>query len=61
MRPYPVPKLHAGMSKNEVEILVSLGVIKKTNGYDQGALYFYQPKPKTNRVHFLSNFWNLNQ
>ena len=30
-QPYPVPKLHDGMFKNEVECLVILGVLKVKN------------------------------
>ena len=60
-QPYPVPRLHEAMFRKEVEILVSLGVLKEANDSKWGAPYFEQPKAKTNRVRFLSAFWNLNR
>ena len=44
-----------------MEHIVSLGVLDKSNESEWGDLYFAQPKPKTNRVQFLSNFRNLNR
>ena len=60
-QPYPVPKLHKEMLKKEVERLVLLWILKLANYSEWGAPYFAQPKPKTNWVHFLSDFRNLNK
>ena len=60
-RPYPVPKVHKTIKKKEVKRLASLGVLKEANDPEWGAPYFAQPKAKTNRVIFLSDFWNLNR
>ena len=60
-RPYPVPRVHKAMFRKEVERLVKLGVLEEANGSEWGATYFAQPKPKTNRVIFLSDFWKLNR
>ena len=60
-RPYPVPRVHESMFRNEVEILVKIGVIKEANESEWGAPYFAQPKEETNRIIFLSGFWNLNR
>ena len=49
------------MFRKEVEILVSLGVHEESNDSEWGAPLFSQPKAKTNRVRFLSDFWNLNR
>ena len=59
--PYPVPRVHEVMFRKEVEILVKLGVIEEVNDSEWGAPSFDQPKPKTNLVRFLSDFWNLNR
>ena len=61
LRTYPVPKLHEKMFKKEVKRLLSLGVLKEANESEWGAPYFEQPKVKTNRVIFLSDFRNLNR
>ena len=60
-RPYPVPKLHEGIFQNEVECLVLLGLLERANDLERGAPSFAQPKPKSNRVCFLSDFRNLNK
>ena len=49
------------MFKKEVGNLVLLGSLEVENDSEWGAPYFAQPKPKSNRVHFLSNFRNLNR
>ena len=49
------------MFRKEVEILVSLGVHEESNDSEWGAPLFSQPKAKTNRVRFLSDFRNLNR
>ena len=59
--PYPVPKVHKRMFKNEVQRLVSLGVLEEANDSKWVAPYFAQPKAKTNCVRFLSDFRNLNR
>ena len=58
--PYPVPRLHEAMLRKEVERLVKLGVIEEANDSEWGLPSFSQPKPKTNRVRFLSDFRKLN-
>ena len=60
-RPYLVPKVHKYMFKKEVESLVLLGVLEVENDSEWGAPYFAQPKNKSNRVRFLSDFRNLNK
>ena len=52
--PYPVPKVHKEMSKKKVEHLVLLGFLERQHESEWRA----QPKPKTNQVHFLSDFIN---
>ena len=41
--------------------LVLLGVLEVVNNSEWGAPSFAQPKPKSNWVHFLSDFRNLNK
>ena len=59
--PFPVPKVHEVMSRKEVKRLVSLAGPKEANESKWGAPSFAQPKAKTNRVRFLSDFWSLNR
>ena len=40
---------------------MNLGVIEEANDSEWGAPSFAQPKAKTNRFRFLSDFWNLNR
>ena len=49
------------MFKKEVERLVLLGVLELENISEWGEPSFAHPKPKSNRVRFLSNFRNLNK
>ena len=49
------------MSRKEVEGIVNLGVFEEENDSEWGAPSFAQPKAKTNRVKFLSDFRNLNR
>ena len=60
-QPYPVPTVHEEMFKKEVEILVLLGVLEVENYSELVAPSFAQPKTKSNRVNFLSDFSNLNK
>ena len=60
-RPYPVTKVPEEMFKKEVERLVLLGFLKVTNDSEWGAPYFDQPKPKSDQLHFLSDFNNINK
>ena len=60
-RPYPVTKLHESMLRKEVEIILILGVLEKSNDSEWGAPFFAQPKVKTNHVILLSDFWDLNR
>ena len=59
--PYSVPRVHKDMFRKEVKRLVGIGVIKEANESKWVANYFDQPKPKTDRVRFLSDFRNLNR
>ena len=45
----------------EVERLVKLGFIEEGNDSEWRSPSFSQPKAKTNRIRFLSDFWNLNR
>ena len=49
------------MFKKVVKRLVRLGVLEEDNDSEWGAPYFAQPKVKTNRFRFLSDFQNLNR
>ena len=46
LRPYPVPKVHKEMFKNEVEHLVLVGVLEMANASEWGAPPFPQSKHK---------------
>ena len=59
LRNDPVTRVHKVMFRKEVEIIVSLGVFEEENDSDWGAPSFAQPKAKTNRVIFLSDFSEL--
>ena len=61
LRPYPVPRVHEVIFIKEVKILVSLGILEEGNDSKWGAPSFAQPKARTNRIRFLSDFWNLNR
>ena len=61
LRPYPVPMVHETMFRKEVERLVKIGVPEESNESEWAAPSFAQPKGKTNRVRFLSDFRNLNR
>ena len=49
------------MFKKEVERLFLPGVVEVANYSEWGAPYFTQPKPKSNRVNFISDLINLNK
>ena len=49
------------MLKKWIERLVRLGVFEVANDSEWRASYFAQPKPKSNRVHFLNEFRNINK
>ena len=57
--PYPVTRVHKTMFRKEVKRLVKLGGLEEANDSEWGAPSFAQPKTKTNRVRFLSEFRNL--
>ena len=61
LRTYSVPRVHEAMFKKESKRLMILGLIEEANGSEWGAPYFSKLKLKTNRVRFLSDFWNLNR
>ena len=58
---YPVTRLHKAMIRKEVNILVSLGILKSDNGSEWGALSFAKPKAKKNQILFLRNLRQLNR
>ena len=60
-RPYTEPRLHEAMFRKEFKRLVNLVVLKEEEDSEWGAPSFAKPKPKTNHVRFLSDFWNLNR
>ena len=60
-RPYPVTKVNEEMFKKDVECLVLLGVLEAAIDSEWGSPSFAQPKPKSNQVHLLSDFRNLNK
>ena len=45
-QPYPVPKAHKEMLKQEIERLVLLGFLEVENDSEWRAPYFAQPEPK---------------
>ena len=47
------------MFRKEVNRLVLLGVLEEENYLEWGAPSFAQPKPKMDRIRFLSDFRNL--
>ena len=49
------------MFRKEVERLMRIGVLKEANEYEWGEPSFAQPKAKTNRARFLSDYRNLNR
>ena len=49
LQPYPVPKVHKAMFREEVERLLNLGVLKEDNDSEWGAPSFAQPKAKKSR------------
>lgn len=58
-RPYPVPVVHYGPTKKEVERLCKLGVLRPCTDSEWGAPSFIIPK-KNLTVRFLSDFRKLN-
>ena len=59
--PYPVPKVQREIFKQGVENIVILGVLEIANNSEWVAPSFAKTKPKSNQVHFLSEFRNLNK
>ena len=59
-KPYPVPKIHEKVFREEIERLCKLGVLKKVNDSEWGAPTFIQPK-KNGTVRVLSDFRELNK
>ena len=59
--PYPVPKLQKEMFKQGVENLVILEVLEIANDSEWVAPSFAKTIPKSNQLHFLSEFRNLNK
>ena len=59
-RAYPIPKVHVGTLKLEVERLCKVGVLKKVNRSEWAAPTFIIPK-KDGSVRFISDFRELNK
>ena len=49
------------MFEKDLESFILPGVLEKSNDSKWGDPYLTRPKPKTNRVHYLSEFRNLNK
>ena len=60
-RPHPVTKVHEEMFKKEFEHWVLIQFLELATDLEWGAPYFAQPKPKSNQVHFLIDFRNINK
>ena len=59
-RAFPIPKVHEGTLKMEVERLCKLGVLKRVNRSEWAAPTFIIPK-KDGSVRFISDFRELNK
>ncbi len=59
-RAFPVPRVHLGTLKNEVERLCRLGVLKRVNRSQWAAPTFCIPK-KDGAIRFISDFRELNK
>lgn len=58
-RPFPIPQVHEGAMKREVERLCQLGVLEEDHDSEWGAPSFIIPK-KNGTVRFISDFRKLN-
>ncbi len=58
-RPYPIPHIHEGPTRTEIDRLVLLGVLEPCDDSEWGAPSFIIPK-KNGTVRFLSDFRRLN-
>ena len=52
--------IRGNVQKGVVNLLL-LGVLKVENDSEWGSPSFFQPKPKSNKVNFLSDFRNINK
>ena len=59
-KPFPIPKVHEGTLRKEVERLVKIGVLKRVNRSEWAAPTFIIPK-KNGTVRFISDFRELNK
>jgi hypothetical protein len=59
-KPYPIPQIHEGPTKKEVERLCQIGVLEPCDDSEWGAPCFITPK-KDGSVRFLTDFRKLNR
>ena len=59
-RHYPMPRIHRDVFKKDLDRLVKLGVLERTNESEWGSPTFIIPK-KDGTVKFISDFRRLNQ
>ena len=59
-RHYPMPRIHRDVFKKDLDRLVKLGVLERTNESEWGSPTFIIPK-KDGTVRFISDFRRLNQ
>jgi Reverse transcriptase (RNA-dependent DNA polymerase) len=59
-RPHPVPKHHQKVFKEELDHLCTLGVLSRCSASEWLTPSFIIPK-KDGRVHWISDFWELNK
>ena len=57
---FPIPRIREETLKNEVERLIKIGVLKRTNNSEWAAPTFIIPK-ENGTVRFISDFRELNK
>ena len=58
-KPFPIPEIHDETLKIEVNRIIIMGVLKRTNNSEWAALILIIPK-KNGSLHFISDFKELN-